>query len=425
MGDTEAPDYVLSNTGVREGAFSFQLGKQGYKQGFEFYYSYFKTKIAILKSAHIGNTDDLIDAINNAEPNYIAPFTYAIGKPYQDVTHHLGKINYYRRFEGLGKWFVQYDFQRNHRLEFDTRIGDNRDRPSIDLQLDTHTWRTYLQWKTSENFALKTGVNAGYQDNFADPSTGVKRLIPDYNKYDFGFFVTSEYYWKPNTTIDAAFRYDFNRIDAKKFYSKSRWDERGYQEDFGDDIIGESGSRWLVNPVLDFHNFSFSAGLSHIWEDGKSFRFNYTLAQRAPNPSELFSDGLHHSAARIELGDLRMQQETSHKLGLSFAKTHGALQYELSPFINLIDNFILLEPTATQLSLAGAFPVWTYRQTSAHLFGVDLNASYDWTDQWQSKHAFSLVKGTDTDKDIPLINIPPVRFNNGIIYQIPQWNVLQ
>ena len=68
--------------------------------------------------------------------------------------------------------------------------------------------------------------------------------------------------------------------------------------------------------IIDFHK----SGIFHLlWkrkirdflDDKNSFVFNYGLSNRAPNVSELFSDGLHHSAARIELGDLRLKKESS------------------------------------------------------------------------------------------------------------------
>lgn len=97
-------------------------------------------------------------------------------------------------------------------------------------------------------------------------------------------------------------RYDFIRIDALKFYKKSRWEERGYQEDFSDIIVQEFPTQLLTNPIFNYHNFTYTLGLNYQLDPQKDFGFNYAFTQRAPNPSELFSEGLHHGAARIELG---------------------------------------------------------------------------------------------------------------------------
>ena len=115
LGDLEAPDYLLSNTGLHENGVSLNIGKRDFLQGWEGYYSFFNSDIGILRASHIGNIDDLITSINNQEPNIINDFSYDVERPNQEVTHHLGKLTYYRRFKGLGKLNLQYDFQNNRK----------------------------------------------------------------------------------------------------------------------------------------------------------------------------------------------------------------------------------------------------------------------------------------------------------------------
>ena len=421
LGDAEAPDYILSNTGIKEIGASLQLGQKKFEWGWDVRYAFYDAEIAILRASHIGNIDDLIRSINSGQPDIIRPFTYDLQNPRQEVTHHLGKLKFYKRFEGLGKWNLQYDYQNNRRFEYDVRRGENNDRASIDLELMTHTLTTDFNWDAKENFELTFGLLGRYQDNFANPATGVRRLIPDYEKFDLGSFITGEYYLNESWTLEGGVRYDFNRIDAQKYYQQSRWEERGYEQEFSDFVVLDLDSQLLTNPVFDYHNISASAGAAFKDED-QNFRFNYALSQRAPNPSELFSDGLHHSAARIELGDLRIDKETSHKFSLSFEKGYRNWGFTLGPYANFIQDFILLEPTGVEFTLRGAFPVWSFRQTNARLLGVDVSGYYQFTDNWRSNHSFSLVKGTDTDNDIALINIPAADLKNQITYSQPSWH---
>ncbi len=344
-----------------------------------------------------------------------------MASPRQEVTHHLGKINVYRRFEGTGKWSLQYDFQNNRRFEFDVRVGDDRNTPAIDLELNTHTLNTDFKWDANENYSLRLGLLARYQDNFANPDTGVRRLIPDYEKYDLGAFAIGEYQWTDHLLAEAGFRYDYNRIDALKFYQTSRWEERGYDVDFPELVIEDLGNQLLTNPDLDYHNVSATAGLRYKVNGQYDLRINYTLAQRAPNPSELFSDGLHHSAARIELGDIRLDNETSHKIALSQEVNFDNWGFVFEPYANFISDFILLEPTGVEFTIRGAFPVWEYRQTDARLLGIDLSAYVDWTDHWRTDHRFSLVKGNDTENDIALINMPAPNMTHKLSYSRPEW----
>ncbi len=422
FGDVEAPDYILSNTGVFEKGISASFGVNKFTYGWDVYYSFYNNEIGVLAASHIGNVDDLIESINSQEPAIIRDFTYDIENPRQEVTHHLGRLRYFKRFEKLGKWTTQYDFQRNERLEFDVRQSEElRKIPGIDLELTTHTITSDFKIDANSEYVLDFGVMLRYQENFADPATGVRRLIPDYDKYDAGVFLTGEYDLNDNMVIDAGIRYDFNQIDAQKFYQKTRWNERRYDVDFNDLIIEDFGTQWLTNPKLEYHNISATTGLNYSFKEVYNLRFNYALAQRAPNPSELFSDGLHHSAARVELGDLRADQETSHKISLSLQKSSDTWGWEIAPYVNIINDYILLEPTGIELSLRGAFPVWEYRQTNAQLLGLDAKVYVQWHNNWKTNHSFSIVKGKETENDIPLINMPAPNINNSITFQKKEW----
>ncbi len=425
LGDQEAPDYVLSNTGIQEFGASLAFGKRLFEWGFGAKYAYYDAEIAILRASHIGNVDDLIRAINSGQPQTIEPFTYDIANPRQQVRHHLGKLQAYKRFEGLGKWSFQYDFQSNRRFEFDVRRGDRDDQAALDLELTTHTVTTDFRWDAKDDFRLDIGLLGRYQDNFANPATGVRRLIPDYERLDFGAFAIGEYRLNARWILDAGFRYDFTQIDAKKFYLTSRWEERGYDQDFADLVIEDVGTQLLTNPVFNYNNFSATTGVQFSKDNNSTFKFNYALSQRAPNPAELFSDGLHHSAARIELGDLRINSETSHKFSLSQEKNFKNWGFILEPYAHFVSNFILLEPTDVEFTIRGAFPVWGYRQTDVRLLGFDSSAYINWTNNWSTEHQFALVKGNDLDNDIALINIPAANLQNKLIFSKPEWNDLE
>ena len=88
FGDFRTPDYFLTNTGVFEKGLSFHAGRNEAHSGFDLYYSLYDAEIAILASSHIGNIDDLVQAINSDEPLIAEDFSYNIGLPKQEVTHH-------------------------------------------------------------------------------------------------------------------------------------------------------------------------------------------------------------------------------------------------------------------------------------------------------------------------------------------------
>ncbi|WP_303319009.1 TonB-dependent receptor [Flavivirga abyssicola] len=421
FGDFETPDYNLTNTGLNSKGFSIKSGYKTFERGFNIYYSYLNNDIAILKSSHIGSIEDLVNAINSQQPLVIEDFSYNIEAPRQDVTHQIIKADFYKRFKKFGRLQVQYDFQNNQRFEYDIRVGDDRDKPAIDLTLKTHTIRTNLKVDSKSDRTYKFGLNVGYQNNFANPETGVRRLIPDYDKYDAGAFAISDFRLSDKTNLNLGFRYDFSRIDAKKFYITSRWEERNYDADFSNIVIDDLGSQLLTNPVFDYHNISASAGIAYKINDNDSFMFNYGLSNRAPNPSELFSDGLHHSAARIELGDLRMKQETSNRISGTYKYNRNALSINLEAFYNQISDYIFIEPTGTELTIRGAFPVWSYNQTNASLLGLDVTANYKFNEHWLLNNKSSFIKGRDLTKKQALIDIPSFKTVNILGYSNKRW----
>ncbi|MDX6746163.1 TonB-dependent receptor [Polaribacter sp. PL03] len=424
FGDFKSPDYNLTNTGLASKAFSFQTGLKKYEKGFTVNYSFVNNNIGILRASHIGNIDDLVSAINNKEPLIVRDFSYAINAPRQEINHHIFKVDYYKRFKNLGKLEVQYDFQKNQRFEYDIRVGDDKDKAAIDLDLTTHSISATFNFNNNLEQTYKVGVKGVYQNNFANPLTGVRRLIPDYNKIDAGIFAIGNYVLNDKTTANVGLRYDFNYINAKKFYLKSRWIERGYDAVYNDLIISEEPTQWLVNPKFSFHNVSVSAGVSYQINDKNAVLFNYGLSNRAPNASELFSDGLHHSAARIELGDLAMKQEVSNRISSSYSFKSDKTIFLAEVFLNNIHNFIYIEPSGTEQTIRGAFPVWAYKATNANLYGIDVTLQQQLNDAFSFQNKSSLTFGYETKTKRDLIDIPAPNFKNSLEYRNKNWHQL-
>nr|WP_321223809.1 TonB-dependent receptor [uncultured Psychroserpens sp.] len=420
-GDFKAPDYNLTNTGLNSISFSLNGGFKTFEKGFNVFYSYLNNEIAILRSSHIGNVEDLVTAINSQQPLIIDDFSYDINAPRQDVTHQIYKAEFYKRFKKFGRLDLQYDFQNNQRFEYDIRVGDDRDKAAIDLELKTHSLKTSLKLDSDHGNIYEAGVTTSFQNNFANPNTGVRRLIPDYDKYDVGVYAVVDLTINEKLRLDFGARYDFNYYNAKKFYQTSRWEERGYDNDFADLVIDDLGTQLLVNPKFEYHNVSASTGTTYKVNENNALLFNYSLSNRAPNPSELFSDGLHHSAARIELGDLRIKQETSNRFAFSYLFSTEKLTLNLETFYNHINDFIYVEPTGTEQTLRGAFPVWSYKQTNAYLLGLDLSLDYMFTNAWSFKNRSSILKGHDQKLDRPLIDMPSNKTINSLHYKNEKW----
>jgi iron complex outermembrane receptor protein len=421
FGDFEAPDYVLSNTGIFERSASLQVGFNRFDYGIEGYYSIFKNEIGILRASHLGGAKDQVRAIESNVPLIINDFSYKINKPKQDVTHHLARLKAFKRFDNFGKLSLQYDFQQNNRFEFDIRRGDDKEKPSVDLELETHTVLLDLESNLRDGMTLKSGLMARYQNNFA-ADTGVRRLIPDYQMYDMGLYFVADCQLSKQLLLEAGARYDYSFMDAFKFYRNSFWESRNYDQLFPEIVVEEYPTQILTNPQLNFNNGSATLGATYTFAKDYNLFFNYSVASRAPNPSELFSEGLHHSASRIEIGDLRFNSEIGHKVAVTLQRDDNTFSYSITPYINTISDFIVMEPVSIEYTIRGEFQVWEYRQTDAQLLGLDVDLSYAFANNVRLNSQFALVKGYDQTLDAPLIGMPPVNITNEIVYQNPEFN---
>ena len=424
IGDKTAPDYVLSNTGNRELNFTGGLKFSQTKYDFAAFYSFFNTKIGILSASHIGNSFDLYQSINNQVPAVVNDFTYSINSPRQEVQHHIAKANFNYYWNEMASLSLQYAFQFNKRLEFDVRRRNYVNTAALDLDLKTHSILIDFK-KVSHDWTIKSGTNASYQTNFANPATGIRPLIPNYDKLDLGVYGIVAHQFFNKFAVEAGLRYDFSNLEATKYYFKSRWNERGYDPEFSNFIISDyDGTQWFTEPNFVFHNVSASLGIHKEFDNQLDWYLNMSLATRNPNPSEFFSDGLHHSTGVIELGDLALKKEQSVKFSTTVQKKWRSFSLEINPYVSNIRNYMFLRPTDFETTIRGTFPVWEYQQTTAIISGIDFQSHWNLSEEWQHFFVLAYVNGYDVKNSEPLIDIPPLNINNKIRFSKKEWNQL-
>lgn len=415
LGDLYIPNHTLQNTGAESKTFNFAFGKRDFVQGFEVSYSSVNQNFGIFSGSHLGSAADFYNAMNARQSVYLDNFTYRISNPKQEVRHDIAKIEAYKRFYGIGKFTFQYSFQNNHRKEFDIRRGNLNDRPAMDLRLITH--QAKLQHLIErERWQLESGIFGALQDNYPNPNTEARRLIPDYYRYDAGAFSVFNYKINEKWKAEAGIRYDFNRYDSYKYYDNNDW-ERRFANLYPEFEVRTSGSRMLTRPILNFHNISLNAGVEYEPSEYWHFKLNVSRASRTPNAAELFADGLHHSAAIIERGDLRIKKEEAFQTNFS-TKTKldvlDGLQVEVNPYLMLSDNFINQIPTGVENTNRGVFMIWSFQQTKARIFGLDadLELKVNQNLKWNSR--FSTLRGDDLFNREPLILMMPTNFKNAL-----------
>lgn len=394
-GNVRSPEYFQGNTGMSEINFSGATGYSNSKLGAELYYSYFNTELGILRDAHTGNLSDLEEIIANGRPFTNPDFTYEINNPKQVVQHHLAKLKTHYHLNSKWKANLQYGFQLNQRQEYDRRRGDLNERASLDLELFTNTLDLFVD-HTHENALSGTwGINIIQQANSNVPGTGVTPLIPNYDMLNAGLYLIEKYSKGP-LELEGGLRYDYRTISTARF-------------------IGSE----LEEADLQYNNFTAFFGTYYQINPNLAFRSNLGSAWRPPNVNELFSQGLHHGAAAVEIGDADLDSEKSLKWVNSLEFEGKKSTGELTVYANQIRDYIYLNPTGeTFVSLRGTFNVYEYLQANAFFWGVDFSGSYELTESLQAYAKGSIIRARNTETDEFFPFIPSDRMDWGLSYQL-------
>ncbi|MGG7436496.1 TonB-dependent receptor [Chryseobacterium arthrosphaerae] len=423
LGDQHTPDYNLMNTGMDFSSFNFTVQNNNYERGISFDYYLTRQNIGIYRGSHVGNNEDFYNAMTRRIPAYTGDFSYNIDNPRQVIDHHIAKISAFKRFENIGKISATYSYQYNHRQEYDIRRGDLNDIPSLDLELMTHQFNINDLLERGK-WSLETGIDAGFQNNYSDPATKARRLIPNYDKYSAGLYSIFKYKISHDFNVEAGARYDFNRYDVTKWYDSNDWEKR-YADSYPEFYVKTNQNRVLARPKLNYHNISFNAGLEYRPDANFDLKFNYAKVGRTPNIAELFSDGLHHSAAVIEIGDMSLKNEEGHQFNLTADAKFNVLKglnVSVNPYFFITKNFINEIPTGIQNTIRGVFPVWEYQQIDAKMYGVDLDINWKLTDNLTYVGKGSYVYGQDDTHNEPLILMMPPNFSNALQFNKENWS---
>lgn len=428
IADLESPDYVLSNTGNKERHLKLFWGRNTITQEWRLDYSYFNKESGILSAAHLGRKGDLARAIKSGVPLTIKPKTAKIKPPKQTTVHHNLTARYESRKIDHIRWDFKYSYQSNNRKEFDLRRGELKNRAALDVLLQSHDLQLNTRSQQDKTIQWYSGLSAQFQDNFSNPETRVKRLIPDYLRYKAGVYAVGEYIPSNDFLAEIGFRFDYDHIAAQKFYRISDWNDRGYDTSYASTIIGiGSAGNYLTEQLKTYKNFSASTGIKqHLGQDLFLF-FNIGYITRSPNPSELFSDGLHHALATIEYGDLRLTQERTLKQLISIEQKKHTHAFVLAGYWSRVSDFIVLEPTEAGIDQArnSAFLVRQYRQLpKVNFFGLDAELSVKILNQLRFEGTIAWVKAEE-EKGPALIDIPPLNTTAELIFPLAKKNNIE
>ena len=263
--------------------------------------------------------------------------------PFQTIdNHNLSFENIV--FTENSKLNLTLGYTNNYRKEFE----DDANNQALGLKLNTFTYN--LKWYSpiyKDRFDFIVGSQGMAQDN---KNNGEEILIPDATTTDFGAFVLGNLKFD-KLQFQGGIRADHRQIDTKQ-------------------MVTDEGSFPAIKN--SYNGFTFSVGTVYKLKKTK-FRANISSGFRAPNTTELLSDGVHHGTNRYIKGDINLKNENSTQIDFSFDYQDEHLSFSVNPFYNAIENYIFLSPTDTIIDDS---PVFEYVQTNAFLYGGELGFHY-------------------------------------------------
>lgn len=169
-------------------------------------------------------------------------------------------------------------------------------------------------------------------------------------------------------------------------------------------------------PNYDDDTLGASIGLIRSLGGSHSLALNYALTERHPNATELYADGAHVAVQRIErgsviLGDGILDKETSSNVDLTLRGENARIEWTVTAFLNEIDDYILLAPTAV---VEDELQVFEYTQTDARLYGYEAEARIELLDlasgHLHTRLFTDYVYGEDDNTGDYLPRLTPLRY---------------
>ena len=245
----------------------------------------------------------------------------------------------------------------------------------MDLSTTTVDLKYLLPQNEKSEFVV--GTNLVFQEN---TNLGEEELIPNAKKNDFGVYGLTHIHGK-KWDVMLALRADFRHITAQ-----------GFDENYSSLTSTLGLKRDLGNGIM---------------------RLNFSRGFRAPNLSELFSEGIHHGTGRYELGNKDLSTERNLQADFSITTFSETSEFGFDLFYNNIKDYIYVNPTNDYVD---DFQVYKYVQSDASLFGGEIYFNKETAIDWlSSETSLEFISGETSDREnLPLLS--PVTINQSFVF---------
>ena len=391
-GDSQTPEYYITNSGFREvnGSFGIKYGSEDHFV--ETYFSHFGNELGIYSGSHIGNYDDMLRAIERGKPEIINPFSYEIKDPSQKVNHDL--LSFHAVSSELIPGIIDftYGWQKNKRQEFD---GHLKSRVVASMDMTLTTYNVELKYKHLPLGLINgvAGISVNRQGNINE---GKSFLVPNHRSYTSSIFLIEQ--WESeNLGVSIGSRYSKEWRDL--YFSKNSN---------------------LKPTTIDYETLNGMISLEYLTSEQIQIGATLSSASRAPSANELYSDGVHHGSAQYEIGNSKLHPEksiggdlTTH---INFEEFHG----ELNIFHNRISNYIYLFPRENPtVTIIGVFPTFEYRQSDVTIQGFDGSLQYELSEIISIKGNVGIVIGNISNSEELLYGMPGNRYRITPHFHLP------
>jgi iron complex outermembrane receptor protein len=213
------------------------------------------------------------------------------------------------------------------------------------------------------------GVNGIYQTNRSKNATDFP--IPDYNLFDIGgFFFAKKSIGK--TDISGGIRYDTRNITWNDFYVGAN-PANGFEKRV---TANDAGARLqFPNFKHTYHGISGSLGFTYNINERLLLKANIARGYRAPNITEIGSNGLDPGAHIVYLGNRAFNPEFSLQEDVGFIAYLKDADFQLELFNNQINNYIyqsrLDDANGNPVIIVPGNTTYQYQQSKARLYGAE------------------------------------------------------
>ena len=263
--------------------------------------------------------------------------TYLHGLPYQQVYHYKTVLD--NSFNiGDSRLNAVIAYQQNRRQEY-----EEPNAYGLYLKLHTVNYNIHYVTRRLGDVRVTSGVSGMWQRSVNE---GDEFLIPDYRLFDFGVFATAVAdlgQW----VLNGGLRFDNRHLNSRELMN--------------------DGALRFDTFKRDFSGFTASAGAVWHATDKLDLRANAARGFRAPNISELASNGVHEGSLRYEVGNHDLKPEFSLQFDLGMEYTDSWIDAQLSLFSNRIDNYIFIHRTGEVID--DEFMTYRYDSGDAQLLG--------------------------------------------------------